>query len=82
MQITHYDVLEFLHVFQLRYVVLELRYVVLELRYVVLRLRFPRFSTGIKRHSNGLLDLSFCWVTITSIFSDFYSDVIIEFEKN
>ena len=75
MWITHYDVLEFLHVFQLRYVVLELRY-------VVLRLRFPRFSTGIKRHSNGLLDLSFCWVTITSIFSDFYSDVIIEFEKN
>ena len=26
---THYDVLEFLHVLQLHYVVLELRYVVL-----------------------------------------------------
>ena len=29
MWITHYDVLEFLHVLQLRYVVLELRYVAL-----------------------------------------------------
>ena len=29
MWITHYDVSEFLHVWQLRYAVLELRYVVL-----------------------------------------------------
>ena len=46
--------------------------VVLELRYAVLQLRFSRFSTGAKRNLNGLLDLSFCWTTIISIFSDFY----------
>ena len=32
MWVTHYDVLEFLHVLQLRYMVLVLRYVVSELR--------------------------------------------------
>ena len=39
MRINYYDILEFLRVLQLRYVVLELRYVVLELRYMVLELR-------------------------------------------
>ena len=38
MWITHYDVYEFLHVLQLRHVVLELHSVVLKLRYVVLQL--------------------------------------------
>ena len=39
MWITHYYILEFLHVLQLPYVVLELCYVVSELRSVVLELR-------------------------------------------
>ena len=38
--ITHEDVLEFLQVLQLHYVVFELRYVVLQLRYGVLELRY------------------------------------------
>ena len=40
MWITHYGVLEFLHVSQLCSVVLELRFVVFELRYVVLPLSY------------------------------------------
>ena len=39
MWITHYDVEEFLHVSQLRDVVLGLRYVVLQLGHVILKLR-------------------------------------------